>query len=60
MPQRTTRERMIEAIRELPEDASVEDAIERLCLIAKIEEGLEQSRAGRVISHEELKKRFLQ
>jgi hypothetical protein len=30
MAHRITRERMIEAIRELPEDASVDDAIERL------------------------------
>ena len=32
-----TRERMIEAIRDLPPDASVDDAIERLVFLAKIE-----------------------
>ena len=37
MPHRITRERMIEAIRDLPEDASVDDAIERLVFLAKIQ-----------------------
>jgi hypothetical protein len=41
-----TRERMIEAIRDLPPDASVDDAIERLVFLAKIEEGLEQLDRG--------------
>ena len=35
------------------------DAIGRLCFIAKIEEGLRQSEAGRLVSHEEVKKQFL-
>jgi len=55
----TEKERAIEAIRALPESATLEDAIERLCFIAKIEEGLRQSEAGQVVSHEEVKKRFL-
>ena len=38
--------------------ATIDDAIERLCFIAKIEEGLQQSRAGQVTSHEEVKKRY--
>lgn len=42
MPSRINRDRMIEALRELPPDASVEDAIERLVFLAKIEEGLAQ------------------
>ena len=33
--------------------------IERLCFIAKIEEGLRQSDAGQLVSHEEVKKHFL-
>lgn len=38
MPHCVTRERTIEAIRKLPEDASVDDAIEGLVFLAKIEE----------------------
>lgn len=55
---RITRERMIEAIRELPEDASVDDAIERLVFLAKIEEGLAQLDRGEGIPHEEVKRRL--
>jgi len=58
MPHRITRERMIEVIRELPEDASVDDAIERLVFLAKIEEGLAQLDRGEGIPHEEVKRRL--
>jgi len=58
MPRHMTRERMIEAIRELPEDASVDDAIERLVFLAKIEEGLAQLDRGERIPHEEVKQRL--
>ena len=42
----------------LPEDATIEDAIERLCFMAKVEEGLRQSEAGQVVAHEEVLKQF--
>ena len=59
MPNETVKQRVIEALPTLPEDATIDDAIERLCVIAKIEEGLRQSDAGQVTDHEEVKKRFL-
>jgi len=59
MPTETDKQRALEAIQALPESATIDDAIERLCFIAKIEEGLKQSRAGQVVSHNEVKKRFL-
>ena len=58
MPTETDKQRAIEAIRALPDGATIDDAIERLCFIAKIEEGLQQSRAGQVTSHEEVKQRY--
>lgn len=58
MPTETDKQRALEAIRALPDGATIDDAIERLCFIAKIEEGLQQSRAGQVTAHEEVKKRF--
>lgn len=58
MSGRLTRERMIEAIRELPADASVDDAIERLVFLAKIEEGLAQLDRGEGIAHDEVKRRL--
>lgn len=49
---------MIEAIRGLPADASVDDAIERLVFLAKLEEGLAQLDRGDGIPHEEAKRRL--
>ena len=59
MPSETVKQRAIEALQTLPEDATIDDAIERLCLIAKIEEGLRQSDVGQLTDHDEVKKRFL-
>ena len=53
------KEEIVRVVQELPEDATVEDAIERLYFLAKIERGLEQSEAGNTISHDEIKSRFL-
>jgi len=36
----TTKERILEALRNLPPDATVDDAIERLVFMARVEEGL--------------------
>ena len=58
MPHRLTRDRMLEVIRELPEDAAVDDAIEKLVFLAKVEEGLAQLDRGEGISHEEVKRRL--
>ena len=49
-----TRERMIAAIRELPPDASVDDAIERLVFLAKIDEGLAELDRDEGVSHGEV------
>ena len=49
---------IVKAIQDLPDDATVEDAMERLYFLAKVERGLEQSE-GETISHEEVKARFL-
>ena len=49
---------IVRAIQDLPEDATVEDAMERLYFLAKIERGLEQSE-HETISHDEIKAKFL-
>jgi len=59
MSSETIKQRAIEALQALPDDATIDDAIERLCLLAKIEEGLRQSDAGQLTDHEEVKARFL-
>jgi predicted transcriptional regulator len=58
MAESNVKERVLEAIRELPEDATVEDAMERLYVLAKIQKGLEQADAGQTVSHEEAKRRI--
>jgi predicted transcriptional regulator len=59
MAQVKPRERALEAIRDLPEDATVEDIMERLYFLAKVEEGLRQADAGQTVSHEEALRRVL-
>ncbi len=49
---------MVEAIRELPADATVDDAIERLVFLAKIDEGLAQLDRGEGVPHDEVKRRL--
>ncbi|MFQ5913788.1 MAG: hypothetical protein ACE5JS_11450 [Nitrospinota bacterium] len=53
------KKKALEAIEELPPDATVEDAIERLYFLAKVQKGLQQAAAGQTMSHEEAKKRLL-
>jgi len=55
----TEKQRVLEAVQRLPEDATVEDAIERLCFIAKVQRGLGELDAGQSITHQEAKRRIL-
>jgi len=54
----TNKEKMIDVMQDLPDDASIEDAMERLLFLAKIERGLKQADAGKAISHEAVKERM--
>lgn len=54
----TTKEQVLEAIRSLPEDATLEDVFERLYVLLKIEKGLAQIAAGEGIPHAEAKARM--
>ena len=58
MPATNSRDRIIEALRELPPDATVDDAIERLVFLAKIEAGLTELDRGKGIPHDEVKRRL--
>jgi predicted transcriptional regulator len=53
-----TKEQMVKAIQELPEDASVDEAVDRLYLLEKIERGIAQADAGQTVSHEEALRRL--
>ena len=52
------KELVIEAVNDLPDNAGIEDAMERLLLLAKIERGIEQADAGQTISHEDVRQRM--
>jgi predicted transcriptional regulator len=54
----TKKELMMKAIEELPEDAEIDDGIDRLLYLAGIERGLADLEAGRTVTHEELLKRI--
>jgi predicted transcriptional regulator len=51
------KQRILDALSDLAEDASVEEAIERLYFLAKTEKGLGQLDAGESLDHEEVKRR---
>ena len=49
-----TREKVIETIKQLPSKFSIEEVIDRIILLEKIEIGLQQSLNGEVTPDEEL------
>ena len=54
----TLKEKMRSTVQSPPDDASVEDAVERLILLSKIENGIEQADAGQLIPDDEMKERM--
>lgn len=55
-----TKDELAEKIRDLPYDATVDDAIERLEVIRLIQLGAEAADAGRVITQDEVERRVAQ
>jgi predicted transcriptional regulator len=58
MSELSSKERILDALRDLPPDASIDDAIERLVFLARVDEGLAELDAGQAVPHEEVKRRF--
>lgn len=48
-----------EAVDHVPEDATIEDVMERLYFLAKVARGLDAADRGDVISHEDVEREFL-
>ena len=48
-----------EAVERLPEDATVEDAMDRLYFLSKVARGLEAADRGEVVPHEEARRILL-
>jgi predicted transcriptional regulator len=53
-----TKAKIVRAIEELPEDATIEDAIECLVFLHKIEVGLRQAEEGKTVSLDEVEARL--
>ncbi|MEK7204202.1 MAG: hypothetical protein AAB254_01725 [candidate division NC10 bacterium] len=58
MSEGTAKQRVLEAIQKLPPDATVEDAIERLVFLAKVDRSIAQLDAGKGVSHSEVKQQL--
>lgn len=54
-----TKDRIRKAVEELPDDVTLDEAIEKLCFLAKVERGLRQADEGETVSHDEVKERLL-
>ena len=58
MSETGAKKKILEVVEQLPDDATIEDAIERLYFLAKIEKGIREADAGLTVSHDEAKKRL--
>ena len=58
MATRTPREQILDALQDLPTDATFDDAIERLLFLARIDAGLAELDQGKGIPHDEVKQRL--
>jgi predicted transcriptional regulator len=56
----TSRDQILEALQDLPSDATFDDAIERLIFLAKIDAGLSEIDADKGIPHDEVKRQLSQ
>ena len=54
----SARKMLKEAVEKLPADATVEQAMERLLFIAKVEQGIAEADAGKTHAHEDVRKRL--
>jgi predicted transcriptional regulator len=53
-----TKEKVLETVRSLPDEFTLDELLERLFILEIIEKGMQQVREGRVVSSEEARKRF--
>ena len=54
----TNKQRFVHAVQDLPDDASIEDAVERLLFLGRIEKGIRQADAQQTVPHAEVKDRL--
>lgn len=53
------KQKILQAVEQRGDNATLEDAIERLCFLPKVEEGLRQSPAGETVPHHDAVRQLL-
>jgi hypothetical protein len=54
----TTKDKILRGIKNLPDSVTIDDILDQIMLIEKIEIGIEQSNKNQVVSDDELDKRL--
>jgi hypothetical protein len=54
----TTKDKIISGIKNLPDSVTIDDILDQIILVEKIEKGIEQSNKNQVVSDDELDKRL--
>jgi hypothetical protein len=54
----TTKDKIINGIKDLPDTVSIDDILDQIMLVEKIEKGIDQSNNNQVVSDDELDKRL--
>jgi hypothetical protein len=49
------RDKVLETIKEFPQEFELEELIERLVFVEKIEKGLQQIKEGKTVAHDQVK-----
>jgi len=53
-----TKEKALQAIKEMPQDFNLDELIERLIVIEKIDSSIQQVEEGKIVYHSEVKKKI--
>ena len=59
MSSQTTKQKIIQAVECLPKNATFDDAIEQLCFLAKVKEGMRESNTGGTVPHRDATRQIL-
>jgi predicted transcriptional regulator len=54
----TVKQQVLQAVEDLPENTTFEQAMERIYFLAKVERGLAEADAGEMVDHDEIRREF--
>ena len=58
MATQTVKQQVLQAVEELPDDTTFEEAMERIYFLYNVERGLAQADAGDVVDHDDVLREF--